>query len=410
MTAFSLVVDIAGAALFALVGLGVLVLSRGRRRGLLVGAAATTFGMTWVFQNLADGILDWVEVGLWTSSLAATVAVVALARDLARGARPQARRGLVALGLVLTVIWLAAALLAMREFGWVGAALSWGTYGALLFALVLLVAAIAVAFGEAGAASRGLACLGLAFGPFIAFLTAGFAGSAGFNPQAFGTGQDVVFLLMGCATAAAAFPFHRGLAASDHLSRAVFPALIASGLAGLALVLAPGEYDGYGAFGVLRTLGAFFLALAVLSHDFLGVELPRLAARRGTLATGALAALFIVAQIAQEFFASEYGLLLGGVVAGALLFAANPIQRAMERMSERPVPARPALGAAAVPSGATRLAYKRALRLALRDRRLTHNEELEMARLAEDLGIGAASALVLRREVEAELAAGGGAA
>lgn len=166
----------------------------------------------------------------------------------------------------------------------------------------------------------------------------------------------------------------------------------------------------FGIPGAFRTLGWGILAMTILQHELLGRSLPRLVVSRGSLATAALAALFIVAQIAQEFFASEYGLLLGGVVAGTLLFAANPVQRAMERVTESPRPTHGRVGPDAARDDSQHLAYKRALRLALRDRRVTPDEELEMARLAEDLGIGAASALVLRRQVEAELGQGGAAA
>src|SRR5204863_2694547 len=58
--------------------------------------------------------------------------------------------------------------------------------------------------------------------------------------------------------------------------------------------------------------------------------------KRLVAAPVALALVFIVAQVAQNFFSAKYGLYLGGVVAGTFLFAASPLQRAMERTSGRP--------------------------------------------------------------------------
>lgn len=157
--------------------------------------------------------------------------------------------------------------------------------------------------------------------------------------------------------------------------------------------------------GALRTLSWGLLALAIFKHGLLDRPLPRVAISRGPLAAAALAALLIVAQIAQEFLADEYGLLMGGVVAGALLFAANPIQRAAERIAERAVSIAPAV-AQPNPNAGQR-AYRLAVLAALRDDdAIGAREEQHLADLADELGIKAGDALRIRREVEKEAAQG----
>jgi hypothetical protein len=118
------------------------------------------------------------------------------------------------------------------------------------------------------------------------------------------------------------------------------------------------------------------------------------------LATGALASLFIVAQVAQNFLAAQYGLLMGGVVAGTVVFAASPIQRAMEAKTSRRSSEPTAIAAA--PVARREQTYRKALRLAMRDRKLTAEEESHLFELAEDLGIGAGRAFQLKREIEEE--------
>jgi hypothetical protein len=100
-------------------------------------------------------------------------------------------------------------------------------------------------------------------------------------------------------------------------------ALLAVGLMGMIWSIAVGALSGalgggndYGGPGIIRTIGAIFLALAVFRHGLLGTRLPRIIEARGLSAATALVTLFVVAQVAQNFFAAQYGLLLGGVIAG----------------------------------------------------------------------------------------------
>ncbi len=155
------------------------------------------------------------------------------------------------------------------------------------------------------------------------------------------------------------------------------------------------------AVGILRIVAAALVVVAMLRYGLAGADVHLPTARRGTLAAVALAALFIVAQIAQNFLSAEYGLIMGGIVAGVFLFAASPIQRAMERVGERrregaAITVRPA------DADARENAYREAVRLALRDRVLTREEDRHILRLAHHLGISSPRAMEIQDEVQKE--------
>lgn len=149
--------------------------------------------------------------------------------------------------------------------------------------------------------------------------------------------------------------------------------------------------------GVVRTLAAGAFAWAILRHDLLGIEVDRRTERRGTFATIGLVAFFAVAQITQQFLSESMGVVLGGAAAGALLFAAVPLQRLAERATGRET-----LRSAPAVGSAKEDAYRAALRLALRDRELTKDEELGLALLSDELGLTSRRAREIRYEVEAE--------
>jgi hypothetical protein len=155
--------------------------------------------------------------------------------------------------------------------------------------------------------------------------------------------------------------------------------------------------DRFGVFGLMRIGGWLVLVYAILTADLLGVPLPRVAVKRGTVAAGALAVLFIVAQLAQNFFSAKYGLYLGGIIAGTFLFAANPIQRRIEGLGH--AAAGKAKADAGIPERAA-IAYKAALRAAMRDGKLTRREEGHLAEVAVALGLDPMQVLRLREEVE----------
>lgn len=182
---------------------------------------------------------------------------------------------------------------------------------------------------------------------------------------------------------------------SPKSARLVAPVALACWLVGMITAL-DASLDPSSVVGFVRIAGVVAVAIAVLRHDLLRSRLATGSAKRGTVATGALAALFIVAQIAQNYLSSSYGLLMGGVVAGAFLFAASPIQRALERLSGTQ-------GQGEEPSATRAEALYRAnLRLVLKDERVTAEEEIHLAELGERLGISARRAVELRHDVERE--------
>lgn len=158
----------------------------------------------------------------------------------------------------------------------------------------------------------------------------------------------------------------------------------------MVLLLEDLRDSGFG--GIMTLLGLCAVGYALFRADLLEAKVPR--PRAGALAAMGLGTLFITAQVAQNFFSDKLGLLFGGVVAGAAVFAAYPLQKAAEKAMEKrpsgPEGRRPPTGEAA---------YRTALGLALRDRSLSPEEELELARLADQLGVGAVRALEIRSEV-----------
>lgn len=152
----------------------------------------------------------------------------------------------------------------------------------------------------------------------------------------------------------------------------------------------------FGERGIARAIAFALIAYAFLRH--LGASTSAARGNRTAAITGALAALFIVAQVAQNFLSAQYGLLMGGVVAGALLFAAQPIQRAIEGRAPGPAPG-PA-------DGRKEEAYRKALRFALRDGHVSREEELHLHEIAQVLGIPGRRAHELLIETERERGAG----
>jgi hypothetical protein len=81
-----------------------------------------------------------------------------------------------------------------------------------------------------------------------------------------------------------------------------------------------------------------------------------------------------------------------------MLFAITPLQRAAERFADV---AMPGVGGRRDPTS-RELAYTHALRFALSEGGVTREEELQLALLADELGLSTQAATRLRHEVEAE--------
>ena len=87
--------------------------------------------------------------------------------------------------------------------------------------------------------------------------------------------------------------------------------------------------------GILLITAGLLALWGMLKFGLLGRDPGKPILSPATLAAIGLAALFMTAQVAQNFLSDELGLLAGGLVAGAAVFAAYPIQRAAERTLER---------------------------------------------------------------------------
>lgn len=170
---------------------------------------------------------------------------------------------------------------------------------------------------------------------------------------------------------------------------AAFGSMVLVALTGLAGV----DVETHGVSGVLLLLADLAALSGILRFGLLGRDVrgPRRLGN-GTLASLALAGLFITAQVAQNFLGAKYGVYLGGVVAGVVVFAASPIQRAVERTVER-----------SRTGGATAAArrYRRQVELAWADGKVGAKERLMLAEARDALGLDAGAALAIEDEVAA---------
>jgi hypothetical protein len=166
-------------------------------------------------------------------------------------------------------------------------------------------------------------------------------------------------------------------------------AVLASFGLGMLKTAAIGNFDFVGSTGLARAVGFLLVAYAVFRLGLLGVGLDTISFRVGALASLGLAALFITAQLAQNFLSDKLGLALGGIVAGAVVFAAFPLQRAAERVMERQ----------RTPASAPLQQYRTQVELAWRDGRLGANERLMLAEFRRQLGLGLVDAERIDSEV-----------
>ncbi|MEA3136895.1 MAG: hypothetical protein QOC71_1176 [Thermoplasmata archaeon] len=157
--------------------------------------------------------------------------------------------------------------------------------------------------------------------------------------------------------------------------------------------------------GFARILAILVLAYAVLKHQILGIDVQvRFALSKSTIAAVFIAVFFIASEAAQQFFGDTLGSTYVGIgVAGTLVFAMAPLQKAAERLAEKAVPVAAPAGVASAPAASSRreASYRDAVRLAMRDRRVTSEERVSLFRLAEDLSIPAGRAAEIQHELEA---------
>ena len=392
-----------GALFYVLIGAFALFVAKGSARGRLIGLTAVTFGVPLIVRNLFIIPDPWLNALVLVSmDLIATATATALAWHLVANSPSRVRRGFILcaaliLGgflLSLTLVWRDPSIIDQPDR--LAIAPRWIGFDALMSGMSLVAVASGTSFAAAHDAKgrRAVALLALSMGAFpLFFVASSFARLVRLSPAEFW-----LWLALIAASCAPWFLATRGPDA--RVARNVLLALLGSALIGLvfwaAVRINVGRLDlDFGVPGVVRTFAAVALVLAIVRHDLLQRPLPTWSVQRGTIAAIALAALLVVAQMAQNFLSAEYGLLMGGVVAGALLVAARPIERALEGRRGVRAPL------------ASEEAYRKAVRFALRDRQLTREEELHLHEIAEQMGLSGRRAHELLSEVEREVRAQG---
>jgi hypothetical protein len=393
-------VRVATGALFGVVGALILLVRPRTRRGILLGSALLAWMPSFVLQNLLDLSADplrAIEAMNAASNLATGLLFAALAAWEARGPDGRAARWPVALTLAV-----AAALLAPLAFLDAGLAGETPWQLGLDFAATIandanIAASVVVVFAlvaRVRARRQAGDTTGARRAAWLAAALAVLPTAYGSGPYVFdGSTPYVVYGQLAQGALAIAL-----FALAWPRTRLVGVVVLGTMAIGFTTNFLPFDVA---LFGVARVVELAILAYAILGPpDLLHAELKVRTVRRSTLAATFLAVLLIVAQVAQNFLAAQYGLLMGGIVAGGFVVAAQPIQRAFERAAQERAPVeRRAPGA---PGGVE--AYRRALQLALHDGPMTAAEEEHLAHLAEALAIGHVEAMRLRREVEAEYA------
>lgn len=391
------------------VGAGVLVAwaSRGaeaRRAGWALAMYCVAFGAIFIVGNLFGYDATPARVAFYVQGVlfaVATAALVAFALVRPWIWRLGARMRWAGAGVVILYAVLMATLfhapyteLTWRTYHFAEGgrdAFQWASWGAgvLLATACALTVLLAHRFrGAQHAAERSAAALlGAAVALYPAYILGGFIAASAHD--AFFVLPSAIFGL-GLATAVAVW-MALVTGTDGRRARGVAWSILVVVALGLVAPLVPAV--SVSAVGVVRIAAAGLIVAAVLKHDSLRNPAVRLSVRRGTLAAAALATLFIVAQIAQNFLSAEFGLLTGGIVAGTFLFAANPIQKRIEGIGERHAPS-------ATATQGNEDSFREAVELAFKDRRFEPKEELAFARLATRLGVTAERATEIRHAVE----------
>lgn len=152
---------------------------------------------------------------------------------------------------------------------------------------------------------------------------------------------------------------------------------------------------------------SLLLAYGVLRAQLFDIDLRiKWTLRRGALATAFVAAFFVATAIAEQYL-QEYGKLIGGAAVGFLLFALRPIERAADRFANAAMPG--VQDSEEYRLVRKRAVYRAAIEGALEDGAITDKERAVLARLADELGIGATEALAVEREAHSHREASRGA-
>lgn len=153
-------------------------------------------------------------------------------------------------------------------------------------------------------------------------------------------------------------------------------------------------------FNALLLVFQAALAYGILRTQLfdLDLRLKRLL-RRGTLVGVFLGAFFIAVAIAEQYL-QRYGVLVGGVAAGLLLFALRPIERAADRFADKAMPR--VRDDEEYRTVRKRDVYRAAVASALQDGAFTEKERDVLATLAQELGLGPAEMRAIERDARAD--------
>jgi hypothetical protein len=165
-------------------------------------------------------------------------------------------------------------------------------------------------------------------------------------------------------------------------SPSVFPALVGIGPSLL---------------GLWRLALPAVAAYALLKHGLFDIDLRlKKTLYRGTVALSFLAVFFVVAQIMQNYLSQTLGFLVGGIAAGLLLFALQPVQKFAERFADVIMPnTRPI--ETLVPDQRRQI-YHSQVSLAWADGVLDRSERRLLDDLRERLGLTHEEAALIERE------------
>jgi len=140
------------------------------------------------------------------------------------------------------------------------------------------------------------------------------------------------------------------------------------------------------------------LAYGILKTQLFDIDLRiKVGLSRGTVVAVFLAVFVVVAQIAQELLSDTLGLVVGGIAAALLLFAAAPLQRAAHRLADRAMP-----GVTASPdylSYRKLHVYRAAVEAAQADGVITHRERTVLDTLRHELSIRDEDAVQIESDV-----------
>ncbi|MBI2077085.1 MAG: hypothetical protein HYT80_01760 [Euryarchaeota archaeon] len=150
--------------------------------------------------------------------------------------------------------------------------------------------------------------------------------------------------------------------------------------------------------GVWRLAMPLLITLALVRHQLFGIEVRvRWAVSRGTIAAIFTLAFLVATNVAANLFeAAGWGVVLGGVAAGLLVFGLTPIQRFADSLANAAVPSARAVNRL---SGAERIAiYREQAALAWQDGMLSRDERVLLDGLRNRLGLAREDAMRIEEE------------